>query len=389
MKECKDTFSVVIIQFLFFKFTRLQDKTDLSKGILKATYHVVGVMSGTSLDGIDLVYCTLEKDQNWHYEIHFAETVSYTEYRKQSLRQAVQLQETQLNALDEDYTQYLATVINEFIGKCKQLPVFSGIDAVCSHGHTVLHQPEKGITFQMGNRQELATLIQHKVVCDFRKQDVALGGQGAPLVPIGDRLLFNKYDYCLNLGGFANVSFEEDGKRMAYDVCAVNVVLNALAEREGFAYDAEGKLAKLGVLLPELLQKLQDLQFYEQPPPKSLGIEWVRQHIFTLPEIHQYPPKDVLHTYTEHVARQLAAIFSEKTTVLITGGGAYNTYLLERLKAHKNLTILLPDNDLIEYKEALIFGLLGVLKLRGETNCLASVTGAEHSHSAGVVYNKH
>jgi anhydro-N-acetylmuramic acid kinase len=354
---------------------------------LKDTYHVIGVMSGTSLDGIDLAYCTLKKDQNWHYEIHFAETVPYTESRKKTLQQAVQFQKAQLDALDEDYTQHLATVIKEFIRKCEEIPAFAGIDAVCSHGHTVLHQPEKGITLQIGNRPELAKLIQNKVVCDFRKQDVALGGQGAPLVPIGDMFLFGNYDYCLNLGGFANLSYQSAGKRMAYDICAVNVVLNSLAEREGLMYDAGGELAKSGVLIPELLQKLQLLQFYTQQPPKSLGIEWVQQHIFTLPEIYQYPAKGVLHTYTAHIAMQLAKNFTEKATVLITGGGAYNAYLLERLKAQKNLNIVLPEKYLIEYKEALIFGLLGVLKLRGENNCLASVTGAKHDHSSGVVFN--
>lgn len=356
-------------------------------------YHIVGVMSGTSLDGIDLLYCSFRKAEKWDFEMHRAETIPYPEHWKKRLQQAVYLFERELRILNVDYTKYIAEVIKRFIEKFDEIPApdsyrDGGISAVCSHGHTVLHQPQKGITLQIGNLPEIAELLGETVVCNFRVQDVALGGQGAPLVPIGDELLFSEYDYCLNLGGFANVSANQNGKRTAYDICPVNIVLNPLAERLGFPYDDKGKIASQGKLIPGLLKKLNDLSFYRQNPPKSLGLEWVLHNVFPLLKNNTYKTEDLLHTFTEHIAIQLADGFSGNSTVLVTGGGAYNNYLLERIRAQKALKIILPDKWLIEYKEALIFGLLGVLKLRNEINCLASVTGAEKDHSSGVVYQK-
>lgn len=350
------------------------------------TYHVIGVMSGTSLDGIDLAYCCLYKTEHWCYEIYEAETYPYPVRWKNKLQGAVHLEPQELTTLDIDYTKYLAMVIARFLKRIIKTSVYTGVDAVCSHGHTVFHQPEKGMTLQIGNLPLLAKLLNKTVVCDFRKQDVALGGQGAPLVPIGDELLFGNYDYCLNLGGFANISTNRESHRMAYDICPVNIVLNPLAERLGVPYDDGGKLSKSGKLLPELLEKLNELPYYQQPPPKSLGLEWILKNVFPLLKSN-YKTEDILHTFTEHIAMQLANNFNEKTTVLATGGGTYNTYLLERIKAHKALELVLPDKVLIDYKEALIFGLLGILKLHNEINCLASVTGAKHDHSAGVVFN--
>ena len=277
-------------------------------------------------------------------------------------------------------------MIQLFINQCEVVPEFIKIDAVCSHGHTILHQPEKGITLQIGNLPILATLLNKTVVCDFRKQDVALGGEGAPLVPIGDQLLFSEFDYCLNLGGFANVSTQKENRRIAYDICPVNIVLNPLAEQLGVPYDDGGKFAKQGNMLPQLLEKLNRLPFYKQNYPKSLGLEWVLKNVFPLLDTNRYKTQDLLRTFTEHSAIQLATNFTQNSSVLVTGGGAYNTYLIERVKAHKTVHFIHPDDTLINYKEALIFGLLGVLKLRDDVNCLASVTGAQHDHSSGVVY---
>lgn len=359
-------------------------------------YNVIGIMSGTSLDGIDLAHIAFAKSDTWTYKINKATTVPYPEGWKKRLQNGIHLGEEGLQTLDKEYTKYLGGIIKSFIESIEEIRAFIltplndrkelMIDAVCSHGHTILHQPEKGITLQIGNLPELASYVQQTVVCDFRVQDVALGGQGAPLVPIGDQLLFGEYDYCLNLGGFANVSFEENKKRIAFDICPVNIVLNMLAEKMGVPFDEGGELAKDGTLIPELLQKLNALEFYKQPPPKSLGLEWVQKHIFPILEKTEAPTEDVLHTFTEHIALQLAKTFRERTSVLVTGGGAYNSYLLERLKSHKNLNLVIPSKELIEYKEALVFGLLGVLKMREEINCLASVTGANRDHSSGVVY---
>lgn len=349
-------------------------------------YNVIGIMSGTSLDGIDLAYIAFAKSDTWTYKIQKAVTISYTEEWRKRLQNGIHLNGEELQMLNKDYTLYLGGIIKSFIKSIHEIPSFEGIDFICSHGHTILHQPEKGLTLQIGNLPELATYIQQAVVCDFRVQDVALGGQGAPLVPIGDQLLFQEYDYCLNLGGFANVSFEQNTKRIAFDICPVNIVMNVLAERLGVPFDEGGKLAEKGTLLPELLQELNALEFYKFPPPKSLGLEWVQKFIFPLLDKTNTRIEDFLHTFTEHVAEQLANIFNEDASVLVTGGGAYNSYLLKRIKSHKNLKLIIPTNEVIEYKEALVFGLLGVLKMRSEVNCLASVTGAERDHSSGVVF---
>ncbi|MDC7995925.1 anhydro-N-acetylmuramic acid kinase [Altibacter sp. HG106] len=350
-------------------------------------YRVLGVMSGTSLDGIDLAVVSLQaptegRDNHWSFSLEETQTIPYDPTWKHILREAVHFSEGRLQQLNHKYTHYLASVIKEHFGQT----TLQGFDAVCSHGHTILHEPDKGYTLQIGNQQALASLLQTTVVCDFRVADVDLGGQGAPLVPVGDRLLFSEYNYCLNLGGFANCSFEYQGKRIAYDICPVNIVLNRYAEKLGFEYDASGALAASGTINEELLEQLNSLSFYKQKPPKSLGIEWVLQEMFPLLNASEEPPKNILRTVTEHIAVQLSRQFNPQATVLVTGGGAYNDYLLNRLRIHSRATYILPEKQLIDFKEALVFALLGVLRLRGEANCLSSVTGASKDHSSGVIY---
>ncbi|WP_046758450.1 anhydro-N-acetylmuramic acid kinase [Kordia jejudonensis] len=347
------------------------------------SYKVIGVMSGTSLDGIDLAYIHFQKTARWTFSILKAETIPYTKELENELREAIHYEKEKLAQFDTYYTKYLANVILSFIKKHN----LTTIDAVCSHGHTILHQPEKGITYQIGNQEILAEIIQQKVVCDFRVQDVALGGQGAPLVPIGDELLFSEYDYCVNLGGFANVSFHKEGKRIAYDICPVNIVLNKYAKQIGFDYDDKGKLAKSGEYLRALGSELDNLSYYKQKPPKSLGLEWVQQEIFPRLESTKRKQIDILRTFTEHIANQIAKNFKIRSNILITGGGAYNDYLLSRIKFYKDVHIVKPSDELIEYKEAVIFGFLGIRKLRDEVNCLKSVTGAIKNHSSGKVYD--
>jgi anhydro-N-acetylmuramic acid kinase len=348
----------------------------------KQDYHVLGIMSGTSLDGIDLVEIYFDFSEKWSYRIGASETVSYSSVWKQELQRAISFSEVKLNRLNEDYTDYLSEVISAFIEKHH----LANIDAVCSHGHTILHQPDRGITLQIGNLPKLATRIHQKVVCDFRLQDVALGGQGAPLVPIGDRLLFADYDYCLNLGGFANCSFEQEGKRIAYDICPVNIVLNFYAEALGFPYDDKGSLAASGKVDQMLLKQLNALKYYLESPPKSLGLEWVKEMIFPTINRFELSSEDMLATFTEHIAAQIAKQFQDDSSVLVTGGGTYNYYLLKRIRFYGNVELVIPSEEIIEYKEALVFGLLGVLKLRGEVNCLASVTGSAKDHSSGNIF---
>lgn len=339
-------------------------------------------MSGTSLDGVDVAQIHFTKDDQWHFEIVNAETIPYPHDLKKKLQEAINFDQISLEELNERYTGYLAEIISAFIKKYN----ITNLDGVCSHGHTIKHEPENKYTLQIGNLPQLAGLLNLKVVCDFRVQDVALGGQGAPLVPVGDELLFPKYDYCLNLGGFANISTLKEGKRIAYDICPVNIVLNKLTEKLGFPYDDQGKIAASGHLIPELLKRLNALPFYTKLPPKSLGLEWVTATIFPLVENSGHKTEDLLCTFTEHVAMQLAENFREGASVLTTGGGTFNSYLLKRLAHYRKIEIIIPAREVIEYKEALIFGLLGVLKLRGEVNCLRSVTGARKDHSSGMIY---
>lgn len=343
-------------------------------------------MSGTSLDGVDMAHIVFTYDDGaWHFKMHEAETVPYATDWVSRLKDGVNFDSEQLKTLNEDYTQLLGGIVRDFILKHD----LKEIDAVCSHGHTILHQPHAGLTLQIGNLPDIASLVGLKTICDFRVQDVQSGGQGAPLVPIGDRLLFSDYDACLNLGGFSNISFEKDGNRVAYDICPVNTVLNHYSEMLGYEYDAEGKIAASAKTDETLLNELNALEFYRLPFPKSLGFEFVKETILPLTGNYAISPQDALATFTAHVALQISAVVKASgiKSLLVTGGGVYNAHLINTMKQQLPETIVeIPDDKTIQYKEALIFALLGVLKMRDEVNVLASVTGASHNHSSGVIY---
>lgn len=351
----------------------------------RENYNVIGVMSGTSLDGIDLAHIFFTvTDGNWQFEIAECETVAYDSDWIQTLKSAVDFNPHQLQKLNADYTLLLGHIIFDFIDRNH----IKNLDAVCSHGHTILHQPHNGLTLQIGNLREIAAMVNQKVVCDFRVQDVDLGGQGAPLVPIGDRILFADYDYCLNLGGFSNVSFEQKENRIAFDISAVNTVLNFYANALGFDYDDRGRIAASGRLNSELLGRLNALDYYQKPFPKSLGFEYVKQMILPLIESFDIATEDKMHAFCEHIAVQIAAALPNPSgKMLVTGGGAYNDFLISRMQFHlPQMQVVIPEPKILEFKEALIFALLGVLKLRNEINVLASVTGAKHDHSSGKIH---
>ena len=352
--------------------------------MLKKNYHVIGVMSGTSLDGIDFCEVTFNYTNQWEYQIGKCHTYAYAEEWKTKLKKALLFSERELEILNQDYTKLLAEYCNRFIKEYQ----IQQIDALCSHGHTILHQPENGFTLQIGNLPELATLTSQKIVCNFRVQDVELGGQGAPLVPIGDVLLFNKHTYCLNLGGFANISHQQNNQRIAYDLCAVNVVLNHYAQLLGMDYDDKGTSAKAGKLNLELLNELDTIRFYKEKPPKSLGMEWVNSNLFPILNKYKIPETDILHTYCIHIAKVIALATHNNSyeKILITGGGAYHDFLITEIEKHTHTKIRIPNSKLIEFKEALIFAFLGVLKLENQINVLASVTGASKDHSSGVIF---
>jgi anhydro-N-acetylmuramic acid kinase len=348
----------------------------------KNAYKVVGVMSGTSLDGIDLAYCTFKKNSKWEFEINCAETYPYTSTWRNALRDAINLDKDSLQVLDIEYSKYLGDVVKSFISKNN----ITDLDFVASHGHTIWHRPDLGYTYQIGNRQEHADTCGFKVICDFRTEDVNLGGQGAPLVPIGDKLLFQDFEFCLNLGGFANISFEKNGERLAFDICPANLVLNYFVSKLNLDFDDRGKLAASGQLHRPLLDQLNAIPFYNMAPPKSLGLEWVKEKFFPVVESYKLKTEDILRTLVEHIAIQISRVIKrENTKTLITGGGAFNDFLISRIKRLALTEIILPNPKIINFKEALIFGFLGVLRERNETNCLKSVTGASRDHCSGKV----
>jgi anhydro-N-acetylmuramic acid kinase len=370
--DSKDIDFVTQFQQTFIIFTDMNEKEIFA----------IGLMSGTSLDGIDLVYIKFLKNKHTSFEILHSETIAYAKEWKELLQQAISFSSEELFNLDGTYGKFLGNIIQNFIEKYK----IKNIDFIASHGHTVLHQPQKGITLQIGSGEEIAKITKQKVICDFRTQDVALGGQGAPLVPIGDALLFPEYDFCLNLGGFSNVSFRTENERVAFDICPVNIVLNFYANKIGLEYDASGKIASEGKINEQLLEQLNALDFYKTAAPKSLGLEWVQKEILPLIDAYKITISSILSTFVEHIAMQIASVIKDSNSVLITGGGVFNSFLMQRIEKHSNIKIKQSSDALINYKEALIFAFLGMLKIDNQINCLKSVTGASKNHSSGVIF---
>jgi anhydro-N-acetylmuramic acid kinase len=348
-------------------------------------YKTIGVMSGTSLDGLDVAYCIFIYEEGiWTFQIAKAVTIQYDAGWKTRLASLQIKSSIELAKTNVDFGYFIGEQINKFKDSNKIKP-----DFIASHGHTIFHQPNKRFTLQIGDGNAIASATRLPVIFDFRSLDVALGGQGAPLVPIGDRLLFGNFDYCINLGGFANISFEKDNKRIAFDICPVNIVLNELAHRANEIFDEGGRMARQGKINEALLSELNALEYYQLKPPKSLGREWVEEIVFPIINKYNIHNLDLLKTFTEHIAVQISNTLIENhgDSLLLTGGGAYNTYLIERLKILSGKSIYIPEPTLIEYKEALIFAFLGLLRMRNEVNCLSSVTGAICDSSCGLVVN--
>ena len=342
----------------------------------------IGLMSGTSLDGLDICIAQFEKtENNWNFQILEAETIAYSEKWENKLRNAVSLSSEDLLALHADYGFYLGKTVKDFLNSKK----IKNVDLIASHGHTVFHQPKRKFTLQIGDGRAIKLETSIPTIYDFRSQDVLMGGNGAPLVPIGDELLFSNYDACLNLGGFSNISFKKNDKRIAFDICPVNIILNQLSLEFGKKYDENGNLARTGTINSELLQQLNSLEFYQQQPPKSLGIEWCFENIFPL--LKKYDAKTSIATITEHAAYQISKVFNENQlkNVLFTGGGTYNQFLIERIQAHTSTEIMIPSKEIINFKEALIFAFMGVLRQNNEINVLSSATGSSKDHSSGVI----
>lgn len=373
-------------------------------------YHAIGLMSGTSLDGLDIAFCKFRlQNGTWSYKLLKAKTYPYNPEWRHILSSAEQKPAEELARLHAAYGHFLGKKVNRFLNEFKIKKNGKGI-FVGSHGHTIFHQPEKKFTFQLGSGAAIAAECGLPVTCDFRTLDVALGGQGAPLVPIGDKLLFPGFDYCLNIGGIVNISLLNPGaetqkdtvgkaektgpaKRrfLAFDICPANIIFNNLANKLGKDFDRDGRIARSGKVSDPLLNELNSLDFYTLPPPKSLGKEWILKNFFPVLDRHTISIEDKMRTVAEHTGLQIAAQINrqaktEKRKLLVTGGGAQNKFLISRIKSLCKAEVIIPDKQTINFKEALVFAFLGVLRNRKETNCLSSVTGARKDNCGGAVY---
>lgn len=352
------------------------------------TYRVIGIMSGTSLDGIDIALCDFVKNDSstWNFGIIKTKTIPYTSVLKEKLNDALNFSGIDLMFLNNELGNLIGQSINNFINEFNLDK--KSIDFISSHGHTVFHQPDKNLTTQIGNGANISSVTKIPVICDFRSVDVSLNGNGAPLVPIGDKMLFPQYDYCINLGGIANISYQENNQTLAFDICPVNIVLNKLVGEFDLNFDDGGQLAKKGKINTLLLNELNELTYYKLAPPKSLGIEWINQELFPIINKYNISVNDKLRTFVEHIAFQISKIITETDKkALFTGGGTYNTFLMDRISNLTTAEIIIPSKEIIEFKEALIFAFLGVLRYRNETNCLSSVTGAELDSIGGCIYS--
>jgi anhydro-N-acetylmuramic acid kinase len=358
-------------------------------------YRAIGMMSGSSLDGVDLVFASFEsKGQQWIHEIHHTECIPYSGSWKNKLRHADQLSAIDYLQLHIEYGKYIGQLLQNFIEK---YALAYKVQLISIHGHTVFHQPSNGFTHQLGEGAVIAAITGIPVIADLRTMDIAFSGQGAPLVPMGEKKLFSGNRIFLNIGGIANLSVHND-TIIGFDICPANRILNTLAEKEGVPFDDKGSIARSGKVNPIILEQLNALNYYQQPYPKSLSNQYGEDVVLPILNRSGLSTTDTLATYTEHIAIQIrnackpfipgdAAV---KPSMMITGGGAFNEYLIERIRHHlPELEIIIPEEKIIQFKEALIMALIGVLRWREEPTALSSVTGARKDSIGGAIWSGH
>ncbi|MEQ8303295.1 MAG: anhydro-N-acetylmuramic acid kinase [Cyclobacteriaceae bacterium] len=348
-------------------------------------YKVIGLMSGTSLDGLDIAYCEYSlNNASWLFEILECTTVKYDSNWMKKLSSAHALSGQSLVQLDFDFGMLLGKHCNSFIKERK----IKKVGFIASHGHTIFHQPQAGFTYQLGNGIAIYSITKIPVVFDFRTLDVVRGGQGAPLVPVGDHLLFSNYDACINLGGIANISFKAKQERIAFDICFVNMALNYLADKVQKRFDKGGRIAASGKVNRQLLGRLDAVYSKWKRSRPSLGREGFEKYLEPILNNNEVSVPDCLRTVCESICQEIVQSLPQKkkAKVLVTGGGAYNTFLIARLSemVSEGQEVVVPDKSIVEFKEAMVFGFLGVRKVRGEVNVLKSVTGASNNSIAGT-----
>lgn len=351
-------------------------------------FYAIGLMSGSSLDGLDICFVQFQKeDEKFKYEILQAEGIEYSDLFRENLRNAANLTAFEYARLHTELGKYFGATTANFIKKNK----IKQLDFICSHGQTIFHQPSLGFTAQIGCGAQIAAQTNCKVIGDLRTSDVAYGGQGAPIVPITEHYLFSDYTAFLNIGGIANISYKKNQTTTAYDVCAANTLLNYFALQKNLPYDKDGQLARNGKIIPELLGALNEIAFCKTIAPKSLGTEHIFKEWIPLFEKYDNTIEDKLSTAVEHIAFQvgqsvrLLSVAADER-LFVTGGGALNTFLVERIQHHSAAKVVVPDVNTVQYKEALAMAFIGLLRLLELPNCLSSVTGATKDAIGGAVY---
>lgn len=350
---------------------------------IKDKYTVLGVMSGTSMDGLDLSCATYSKKLDaWDFNLLKGETIPYNESIKEDFINGFN-RKISIEKLDNKFGNFIADHILFFCRKNN-----FHVDLISSHGHTIFHEPQNGITKQIGNGKVIAERTHIPVVSNFRQQDVDLGGQGAPLVPMGDKLLFSNYDSCINLGGIVNISYNHGDARLAFDICPCNMLLNYFANQKGKRYDNKGIMASKGNVSIPLLNQLSTIDYYQYNGPKSLSKEYIDSIYLPIINIYKLSTVDILSTLVEHIAMKIADVLLSinQSNSLLSGGGVYNSYLISRVRFHTNTKITIPISKIVDFKESIIFGFLGLLRILNEDNCLASATGASRNHSSGDIF---
>ncbi|MFA5419569.1 MAG: anhydro-N-acetylmuramic acid kinase [Bacteroidales bacterium] len=351
---------------------------------MKKAVYALGMMSGSSLDGIDLAFCRFYfKNNTWLYSIEIAETVEYTDFWRAKLMRATDLPSNELLRLDVEFGKFLGETAAHFIVKNQLKP-----DLVASHGHTLFHEPGFGYSFQLGRGAFIARQTATIVVSDFRNADIYFGGQGAPLVPVGDELLFGEYKACVNIGGIANLSYSGKGVRKGYDICGANQLLNTLSTEIGLPYDAGGKLAASGIVDVDLFEKLNSDSYFIRPAPKSLSNQYVVENFVSVLADTQIPLSNRLAAAVSHISHQMAHALNQIPVgrVLVTGGGAHNHFLFGSIQSLTPHELVVPEDRLVDFKEAMVFAFMGVLRIQNQVNCLASVTGASCDSLGGVIH---
>ncbi len=355
-------------------------------------------MSGSSLDGLDIAFCTftikaLPTFEVVNWKINASNTVAYSKAWQKKLMELPQSSALDFVETHAKFGHYLGQLVQQFLSEHALTP-----DLIVSHGHTIFHYPERQFTVQIGDGAAIASITGYPVVSDVRAMDVSSGGQGAPIAPIADRYLLSEFDFCLNTGGIFNITYQSDKHSVALDITGANQILNTLANEMDLPYDASGAIARTGTVNITLLEQSNTFDYFLEEYPKSLDNQWVRENLTQLFKNFDAAVSDRLRTACEHIVFQtrqsVQQIFEKEKLpkdrvykMIVTGGGAFNTFLMELLvEGLPEIQVVLPDKEMIENKEALLMALMGVMRIESVPNCIHTVTGAVRSVIGGVVH---